>query len=127
MKRLSILILFLASLIAGYVQSETTQLTCKSESRSWPQSGKMHKGNKVMFFKIDFGEDATVKIYQGQNKKSFKGSYDKKVIKSVSTAKNGFERDLIINLDTGSFTDRYFVIHHGKQETAWIDKGNCEI
>ena len=126
MKKLLILILFLTPLFTGDAQSETTQLTCKSELRSWPQSGKMYKGNMVMFFRFDFSKDGTVKIYQGQNKEPFKGSYDKKVIKSVSTAKNGFERDLAINRDTGSFTDRYFVIHHGKQETAWIDKGNCK-
>jgi len=127
MKRLAILILFLLFLFSENAQSETVQLICRSESQTWPQSGKIHKGNKVMFFKIDFSKGGTVKIYQGQNKKPFKGSYDNKVIKSVSTTKNGFERDLVINRDTGSYTDRYFVIHHGKQETAWIDKGSCEI
>ncbi|MBT8124042.1 MAG: hypothetical protein KJO81_04370 [Gammaproteobacteria bacterium] len=127
MKRFLILILFLTSLFTGNAQSETAQLICKNESRSWPQSGKIYKGKKVMFFKIDFRKDGTVEIYQGKNEEPFKGSHAKNVIKSVVTTKNSFERDLVINLNTGSFTDRYFVIHHGKQEAAWIDKGNCEF
>ena len=126
MKRLPILILLLIPLFIDVAQSATSQLTCKSESRSWPQAGKMHKGNMVIFLRFNFSKDGTVKIYQGQSKVPFKGTYDKKVIKSVSTTNNGFERDLTINRDSGNFIDRYFVIHHGKQETAWIDKGNCK-
>lgn len=127
MIRFSIPILFLLFLFIGDAQSETAHLTCQSESQTWPQSGKMYMGNKIMFYHIEFSKNGIVKIYQDQNKEPFRGIYDKKVIKSVSTTKKGFERDLIINRATGSFTDRYFVIHHGKQEIAWIDKGNCKF
>ena len=122
-----ILILILLFLIIGNLQAEANTLICHNESQTWPQSGKMYSSNKIMFYQIEFNKDGTVKIYQGQDKEPFTGIFDENVIKSVSKTKKGFERDLVINRDTGSFIDRYYVIHHGKEQTAWIDRGNCEI
>lgn len=122
-----ILILLILFLFIGDAQAKTAQLICHNESQTWPQSGKMYSSNKIMFYQIKFSEDGTVKINQGQDNEPFTGIYDNNVIKSVSKTKKGFERDLVINRDTGSFIDRYYVIHHGKEETAWIDRGNCEI
>ncbi len=129
MKKLPILILilFLLFLFIGDAQSKTAQLTCHNESQTWPQSGKIYMGNKIMFYQIEFSKDGTVKIYQGQDKVPLIGMYDEKFIKNDSKTKNGFYRNLVINRVTGSFTDRYYVFHHGKEETAWIDRGNCEI
>lgn len=122
-----ILILFILFLFIADAQAETAHLTCHSESQTWPQSGKMYYGRKIMFFQIEFSVDGTVKIYQGQDKEPFTGIYDEKLIRSDSKTKKGFERNLVINRITGRFIDRYYVFQNGKEETAWIDKGDCEI
>ena len=119
------LYLILITLIS-IVQARTSQLYCHNESQTWPQSGKIYTSNKIMFLRIEFSNGGSVKIYQGQKQVPFHGTYDKELITIDSKTKKGFERNLVIDRNTGDFTDRYYVLNKGKEETAWIDRGNCK-
>ena len=121
------LILITPLLFISMAQARTAKLYCQNESQTWPQSGKIYSSNKIMFLRVEFSSDGNVKIYQGQNKEPFDGMYDTESIKSDSKTDKGFERNLIIDRKTGGFTDRYFVLNKGKEETAWIDRGSCDI
>ena len=121
------LILITLFILITFVQAQTSQLYCQNESQTWPQSGKIYTSNKIMFLRIEFSNEGSVKIYQGQDQVPLPGTYDSELITSVSKTEKGFERNLVINRKTGEFTDRYYVIDKGKEETAWIDRGNCEI
>ncbi len=113
-------------LFISMAQARTAKLYCQSESQTWPQSGKIYSSNKIMFLRIEFSNDGYVKIYQG-NQEPFGGKYDTDSIISDSKTEKGFERNLIIDRKTGGFTDRYYVFNKGKEETAWIDRGSCDI
>jgi len=121
------IVFIISILLISIVHAKTSQLYCHNESQTWPQSGKIYSSNKIMFFRIEFSSDGNVTIYQEQDKEPITGTFDKKLIKSDSKTGKGFERNLVIDLQTGDFTDRYYVFNKGNDETAWIDRGKCDI
>ena len=81
------LILFLTSLVTANAQTATVQFTCKSESQIWPQSGKIYKGKRVIFFSLILVKMELWKYIKGKTKNRLKEVMIKKLLRVLAQQK----------------------------------------